>query len=100
MSSKPRVVKDYAKLPKEITEQIKLEYPHGFDRKLIMFKNAKKKLVSALPYEAEDFYYLIRMTKEQARQIILKDDAYDTDGHLLEKAKAKLLKKYAKTEEK
>jgi len=98
--SKPRVIKDYDKLTEELREQVKMFYPHGFDKKIIMFKNAKKKLVSALPFEGEEYYYLIKMTKQEAQQIILKDEAYGEDGLLKEEMLAKFQKKYAKIAEK
>ena len=72
--SKPRVVKDYEKLDIEVQEQIKLQYPYGFDKYLVTFKNAEGKLVSALPFETEDRYYLIRMTQQKAQDIIREDD--------------------------
>ncbi|WP_235295903.1 hypothetical protein [Portibacter marinus] len=74
--SKPRVVKDYDKLDQDIQEQIKLTYPHGFDKHLITFKNIKNAFVSALPYETEEKYYLVRMTREEAIAIIADDDDY------------------------
>lgn len=80
--SKPRVVKDYDKLDLAIQEQIKLNYPHGFHKHLITFKNIKGEFVSALPFEAEDKYYLVRMTKQEARDIIEDDDDFDDDGML------------------
>ena len=92
--SKPRVVKDYDKLDETVQEQIKLNYPNGFDRHLITFKNIKNKFVSALPFEAEDRYYLVRMTKEEARNVIKQDDDYDDDGHLKPSVKEEYLKKY------
>ena len=49
--SKPRVIKDFEKLDKDIQEQIKLEYPEGFEDNLIYFTNKEGKRVSALPFE-------------------------------------------------
>lgn len=80
--TKPRVVKDYEKLDELIQQQIKLTYPRGFDRHLVKFKNAKGDNVSALPFEAEDKYYLVRMTVQEAREIIEDDDDYNDDGIL------------------
>ncbi len=82
MSNKPRVVKDYDKLDLAIQEQIKMQYPYGFDKYLITFKNIKNAFVSALPFETEDKYYLVRMTREQAIAIIARDDDYNDSGRL------------------
>jgi DNA-directed RNA polymerase subunit delta len=81
--SKKRVVKDYEKLPIEIINQIKLSYPDGFVENLVKYDNAEGKRVSALPFETEDIYYLIRMTADEAEQIIEDDDDYE-DGVLRE----------------
>ncbi len=88
--SKPRVVKDFEKINEDVLAQIKLEYPYGFDKKLITFKNQKGKLISALPFETEDYYYLIRMTRNEAQQIIEEDEDYGEDGLLTEEAKERL----------
>jgi len=85
--SKPRVVKDFEKLDVDIQEQIKLAYPFGFERKLIKFTNAEGKLVSALPFETEEKHYLIRMTLQEAKDIVEEDDDYDEDGNLKEDIK-------------
>ena len=78
-ASKPRVIKDYDKLDQAIKEQIKLLYPEGFSQHLITFPNRKGLLVSALPFETEEKYYLVRMTVEEADDIISDDDDYDDD---------------------
>lgn len=88
--SKPRVVKDFDKVDEEVIGQIKLEYPYGFDKKLITFKNKEGKFVSALPFETEDRYYLIRMTRNQAQEIIEEDEDYDDDGNLTKVAMERL----------
>ena len=94
MSSKPRVVKDYEKLDSDIQEQIKLMYPYGFAKHLIQYKNADGKFVSALPFETDDRYYLVRMTLIEARQIIEDDDDYDESGELKESVKEEYEEKY------
>ena len=81
MQAKKRVVKDYDKLPEEVINNIKIEYPRGFVKHLIKYTDAKGQQVSALPYETEEIYYLIRMSINEARQIILDDDDYE-DGIL------------------
>ena len=68
--SKPRVIKAYDALDNEIKKQLRVQYPYGFDKSLISFKDAKGKLVSALPYETDDRVYLIKMTSAMAQAII------------------------------
>ncbi len=92
--SKPRVIKDYDKLDPEIQEQIKLEYPSGYSENLIYFTNKDGKRVSALPFETEDKYYLVRMTVYEAERIIEEDDDYDSTGSLKESAKEEYESKY------
>lgn len=94
MSAKPRVVKDYDKIDDAIKEQIKLFYPYGFDKDLVTFKNAQGKFVSALPFEAEDKYYLIRMTRAEALEIMDEDEDFDDDGNLKDEIKHELEVKY------
>lgn len=86
MSTKPRVVKDYEKLDTNIQEMIKLEYPFGFEDHLVIFNNAEGKRVSALPFETDEKYYLVRMTVAEAQEIIEEDDDYDDEGNLTEEA--------------
>lgn len=80
--SKPKVIKDYNKLHPYIVDRIKLFYPFGFEKKLILFKNHKNKLVSALPFEGDYYFYMVRMTKEQAQEIIQADEDFDHNGNL------------------
>lgn len=84
MQAKKRIVKDYDKLPEDVVNQLKLEYPKGFVKHLIKYTNAQGLQVSALPFETEDIYYLVRMSIAEAKQIILDDDDYDDDGILRE----------------
>jgi hypothetical protein len=80
--SKPRLVKDYDKVDESVIQQIKLKYPEGFEQHLVKFQNKEGKTVSALPFETETIYYLIRMTVSEAQEIIEDDDDYDDDGFL------------------
>lgn len=96
--SKPRVIKDYDKLDPEIQEKIKLEYPSGYSENLIYFTNKDGKRVSALPFETEDKYYLVRMTIYEAERIIEEDDDYDSSGSLKDSAKEEYETKYADDE--
>lgn len=70
-SSKPNVVKDYSKLPSSIKENLFETYPYGFDKHLISFFSPFGKLISVLPFETEEYKYMIRMTRKQALKIIL-----------------------------
>ena len=88
--TKPRIVKDYEKLSDEVLTQIKLEYPYGFEKKLVQFRNKEGKAVSALPFETEEVYYLVRMTLAEAQQIVEEDVDYDDDGNLTDQAKDRL----------
>ncbi|HCY42488.1 MAG TPA: hypothetical protein DHV48_14220 [Prolixibacteraceae bacterium] len=96
--SKPRVIKDYEKLDPEIQERIKLEYPNGYSESLIYFNNKEGKRVSALPFETEDKYYLVRMTVYEAEKIIEEDDDYDSSGSLKSSAKEEYESKYSDDE--
>lgn len=80
--SKKRIVKDYENLPEEIVSRVKMEYPQGFANNLVSFTNKDGKKVSALPFETEEVYYLIRMTVNEARQIVSDDEDYDNEGNL------------------
>ncbi len=93
-ADKPRVVKDYDKLDTVIKEMIKLEYPYGFEDYLIKFTNAEGRQVSALPFETEEKYYLVRMTVAEAQEIIEEDEDYDEDGNLTEEAQEEYEEKY------
>lgn len=92
---KIRVIKDYEKLDEQIQEQIKLVYPNGFSQYLISFTNKEGKLVSALPFETDDRYYLVRMTLKEAKQIIDEDEDYDDDGNLKDESREEYEDKYS-----
>lgn len=92
--NKPRVVKDYEKLSEEVKEKIKLVYPRGFSRHLVSFVNKAGEKKMGLPFETEDFYYLIRMTTVKAVQIIEDDDDFNDDGILKEAALVGYSEKY------
>ena len=96
--SKPRVIKDYDKLDPSIQEQIKLVYPTGFSDHLIYYFDKDGKNVSALPFETDDKYYLIRMTLSDAERIIEDDDDYDDDGFLKDHVREEYEDKYPELE--
>ena len=94
-SNKIRVIKDFEKLDDDIQEQIKLSYPAGFSQHLITFTDKEGKYVSALPFETEEKYYLVRMNVQTAKAIIEDDDDYDEDGLLKDEAKEEYEEKYS-----
>lgn len=81
-NNKPRVIKNYSKLDKEIQQQIKLIYDEGFAEHLIHFFDKNGVKITVLPYETEDKYYMIRMTEHEAIAIVEDDDDYNDDGYL------------------
>lgn len=81
-NNKKRIIKDYDSLPEDILTRIKMQYPRGFAQSLVSYINKDGKKVSALPFETEDIYYLVRMTIQEAKQIIEDDEDYDDDGIL------------------
>ncbi len=76
------MIRDYDDLTQAVQERIKLFYPYGFNRKLITFQNSRGIAISALPFETKDKYYLVRMTKAEALDIVEGDEDYDEDGKL------------------
>jgi len=92
---KPKVIKDYDKLDQTVQEQIKLAYPYGFAKHLIFFTNKDGLKVSALPFETDEKYYLVRMTQLEAQQIIQDDADYNELGQLKDEARFDYEDKYA-----
>ena len=82
MTTKKRVIKDYELLSEEIKARIKISYPRGFAQNLVKYTDRNGKIVSALPFDTEEVYYLVRMTIREAVQIIEEDDDYDSEGVL------------------
>ena len=92
---KPRVIKDFEKLDAHLQEQIKLAYPYGFYDSLIHFYNKEGNKVSALPFETDEKYYMVRMTVAEAKAIIADDEDFDDEGNLKDSIKDDYENKYA-----
>jgi hypothetical protein len=92
--AKPRVIKDYDKLEVKIQEQIKLAYPYGFSEDLIRYTDKAGKYVSALTFETDERYFLVRMTYAEALVLVEGDEDYDDDGNLKEGVKGDYEGKY------
>lgn len=82
--TKKRVVKDYEALPEDIVRLVKIKYPTGYAEHLLSYTDKEGKKVSALPFETDDTYYLIRMTILEAKRIVKEDEDFDDDGVLRE----------------
>ena len=98
MINKPRIVKDYEKLDSDIQEQIKLVYPFGFSDSLVSYTDKEGMRRTALPFETDEKYYLIRMTATEAMQIIDDDDDFDSSGELKDEIKEEYEEKYSDIE--
>jgi len=96
--NKPRIIKDYNKLDKALQEQIKLVYADGFADRLVHFFDKDGIKVSALPFETESNYYMLRMTKNEAIRIVDEDGDFDDDGLLKSEVKQDYEDKYADLE--
>lgn len=92
---KPKVIKDYNKLDKDLQEQIKLVYSDGFADHLIHFFDNNGLKVTALPFETEDKYYMLRMSENEAIRIVDEDEDFDDDGFLKDEVKQDYEDKYA-----
>jgi DNA-directed RNA polymerase subunit delta len=82
--AKKRVVKDYDALSEDITRLVKQKYPSGYSESLVTYSDKDGKKVSALPFETDDTYYLIRMTILEAKRIVKDDEDFDDEGQLKE----------------
>lgn len=74
--NKPKVIKDFSKLPEELQEEILDKYPNGYEENLILFTDRDGKYAHALPYETEDKYYLLRMPALRSKK---EDDDEEID---------------------
>ena len=63
-TNKKRIIVDYKNVSEEILELIQQLYPRGYSNNVIQFKNAKNELISAIPVETADTYYLVKISNE------------------------------------
>jgi hypothetical protein len=98
MNNKPRVIKDFEKLDEVIQEQIKLSYPNGFSEYLVSYNDKEGKKRTALPFETDEKYYLVRMTISEAVQIVDDDEDFDDDGMLKDEIKEEYEEKFSDVE--
>ncbi len=60
-TSKPKIIKNYEKLDEKLRSAISEAYPNGFSSELQTFDIGNGKFMTALPFETEQFYYLIKI---------------------------------------
>lgn len=94
-NNKPKVIKDYNKLDKELQQQIKLIYADGFADNLIHFFDKNGQKITVLPFETEDKYYMLRMTENEAVTLVDEDDDYGDDGLLKDEVKQEYEEKFS-----
>lgn len=61
-----------------------MRYPTGYADNLVSYTDKEGKKVSALPFETDEIYYLIRMTVQEARRLVKEDEDFDEEGVLRE----------------
>ncbi|MDN5204164.1 hypothetical protein QQ008_22415 [Fulvivirgaceae bacterium BMA10] len=66
--TKKTIIEKFDQLPKEIVLKLIEEYPCGFADNLIRCEDENGKRISALPFETEEEYYLIRMSTSEAQR--------------------------------
>ncbi|MBL7829028.1 MAG: hypothetical protein JNJ57_20505 [Saprospiraceae bacterium] len=77
--AKKRVVKDYQALSEETIRAIREKYPTGYADHLVSYSDKEGKKVSALPFETEDTYYLIRMSIQEAKRLVKDEEDFEED---------------------
>ena len=58
--TKPRVIKNFEKIDEKLREEIAKRFPNGYATELQTFDIGGGKFMTALPFETEDFNYLIK----------------------------------------
>jgi hypothetical protein len=86
--NKPRVIKDFEKLDPKVQEMIREAYPGGYGNALISITNKDGMLISALPFETDDKYYLVKMPVREAK--VVEDDDFEDDVFVKETVKPDL----------
>ncbi|MEP7322269.1 MAG: hypothetical protein ABI761_10130 [Saprospiraceae bacterium] len=73
-ANKKRVVKGYENLSPELVKLMHAAYPDGFDGAMISFFDRDGKRVSAIPFETDEIYYLIKMVEKKAKPVQGEDE--------------------------
>ncbi len=67
--SKPRIIKNFEKLSDELREEISALYPNGFGAAIQTFDIGGGRFMSALPYETDEYCYLIKFPVKEPEDI-------------------------------
>lgn len=81
--AKKKVIVDYKNVPEEVLQLLAEKYPHGYNKAIIKFQNAKNETVSAVPIETEDTSYLVKVST-QLQSMVDNIDVDDFDDLGLE----------------
>lgn len=83
---KPRVIKNYEKLDDDFREQILAAFPAGFASEIRTFDIGGGRFMSALPFETEEYSYLIKFPVKEDVDLDEQDNSMaggdDDDMHL------------------
>lgn len=91
---KPRIIKDYEKLDKDMKKKVNEAYPNGFTENLINYTDPKTGLERfALPFETEDRYYMIRVDEFIESQIDSPSSSDEDDDIIPDEIPMDVLKK-------
>lgn len=80
--SKPRVIKNFEKLDEELRNTIIAAFPNGFTNEIKTFDIGGGRFMSALPFETEEFSYLIKFPVKEDVDLETPEDGGDDEMHL------------------
>lgn len=75
---KKRIIKKIEQLPEEIILLVQEKYPDGYEENLISFQMPDGELVTALPLETDEAYYLIKMPNDSIPAVETDIDSSET----------------------
>jgi len=90
---KPRIIKAFDKLDTHLHELLKQKFPFGFEDYLISFTEKEGKYYKALPFETEEFSYLIKIDASSAPMF---ENNFVEEKDDLEEASLKIAEMYEK----
>jgi hypothetical protein len=68
-NAKRKVIVDYKNVPEEVLMLLHEKYPHGYNRGIIKFTNAKNEVVSAVPIELGNTSYLVKVSTQLQKMV-------------------------------